>query len=243
MTSYLCPRCGRFVAALAEGSCPFCLVPPTVPLAPYPSHVAAQNRVPVSKGAPPGARIRFNLVALQSIRARIASIQNELPAAEQKARFYQDRYADLCSELVDLKSQLNGTHGEATNEDDVRRCPTFSAQDVPTLPGFVVGDTCHVRGSAWLYIHRVGLTTSTVTYVSSHRGLAYCVAKSEFAVRELVDSTVTRLADYDAVNSPRPDPVEVLPDGPAPAGPVHGPSTQDEACIRSLVLGVLGEVS
>lgn len=77
----------------------------------------AAKTASVSKIAPPVAIDP----ARRAILARLSMLENEIPAATSRAATAADRLVTLKLERRNLRSQLNGTHGEATNEDDMQR--------------------------------------------------------------------------------------------------------------------------
>jgi hypothetical protein len=67
---------------------------------------------------PPSAATR---VSTRTLFARICCLENQLPMMRTRIDNLTSDYDKLQSELVHLRSQLNGNNGEATNTDDMQR--------------------------------------------------------------------------------------------------------------------------
>lgn len=100
-----CYQCGLATKVLlTRGPRHLCL--------PCASRTLPSTAASVPKGVPDAS-------VTKAYQSRIRSIKNELPTLVEKASCLNNRIIALREELRNLNSQLNGTHGEATNEDDV----------------------------------------------------------------------------------------------------------------------------
>jgi len=139
--------------------------------------------------APPDLAFR------KAITARLACIENELPTLQDKFDKIQDRIICLRLERTSLNGQLNGTHGEATNEDDV-----VSPKD-PNVASQLNGNNGEATNSDDVYFS--SWMVSSYNIARDLKAIAQSAVVSSFGKHEFIrDNAVNTSRREEIVHAP-----------------------------------------